>query len=212
MVSCGVGVRRPILRQGTVASSTVGSPPFAQPSSSTTTTQRRRRTPTPRQPRRILRSAAPMPNSRDRRIRMCHWGRVTEFFRHYKGGVCLWSYKPLEHAYDAYTKYQRLEDVFGLFQKHFQRLVTTESLERAVIHQFGQNLKRQIQKDDLGIPIFFSAGEPPSPRAAHAAAAVGTMVLFQGGIGPAGHSTDDLYVLDMSNDKYRCPRYRYSTI
>ncbi|PWA53998.1 serine/threonine-protein phosphatase BSL1 [Artemisia annua] len=50
------------------------------------------------------------------------------------------------------------------------------------------------------------AGEPPSPRAAHAAAAVGTMVLFQGGIGPAGHSTDDLYVLDMSNDKYKCPR------
>ncbi|KAK1428239.1 hypothetical protein QVD17_17068 [Tagetes erecta] len=30
------------------------------------------------------------------------------------------------------------------------------------------------------------AGEPPSPRAAHAAAAVGTMVVFQGGIGPAG--------------------------
>ncbi|GMN42390.1 hypothetical protein TIFTF001_011606 [Ficus carica] len=30
------------------------------------------------------------------------------------------------------------------------------------------------------------AGEPPSPRAAHAVAAVGTMVVFQGGIGPAG--------------------------
>ncbi|PWA88506.1 serine/threonine-protein phosphatase BSL1 [Artemisia annua] len=45
-----------------------------------------------------------------------------------------------------------------------------------------------------------------SPRAAHAAAAVGTMVLFQSGIGPARHSTDDLYVLDMSNDKYKCPR------
>ncbi|PWA90630.1 serine/threonine protein phosphatase, BSU1 [Artemisia annua] len=50
------------------------------------------------------------------------------------------------------------------------------------------------------------AGEPPSPRAAHAAAAVGTMVVFQGGIGPAGHSTDDLYVLDMSNDKYKWHR------
>ncbi|KAL8232829.1 hypothetical protein R6Q57_002607 [Mikania cordata] len=49
-------------------------------------------------------------------------------------------------------------------------------------------------------------GEPPSPRAAHAAAAVGTMVVFQGGIGPAGHSTDDLYVLDMSNDKYKWHR------
>nr|GEW19080.1 serine/threonine-protein phosphatase BSL1-like isoform X1 [Tanacetum cinerariifolium] len=50
------------------------------------------------------------------------------------------------------------------------------------------------------------AGEPPSARAAHAAAAVGTMVVFQGGIGPAGHSTDDLYVLDLSNDKYKWHR------
>ncbi|KAL1832890.1 hypothetical protein ACET3Z_002541 [Daucus carota] len=50
------------------------------------------------------------------------------------------------------------------------------------------------------------AGEPPSPRAAHTAAAVGTMVVFQGGIGPAGHSTDDLYVLDMTNDKFKWHR------
>lgn len=50
------------------------------------------------------------------------------------------------------------------------------------------------------------SGEPPSPRAAHAAAAVGTMVVFQGGIGPAGHSTDDLYVLDLTNDKYKWHR------
>ncbi|KAL1827399.1 hypothetical protein ACET3Z_005811 [Daucus carota] len=50
------------------------------------------------------------------------------------------------------------------------------------------------------------AGEPPSPRAAHTAAAVGTMVVFQGGIGPAGHSTDDLYVLDMSNDQFKWHR------
>lgn len=50
------------------------------------------------------------------------------------------------------------------------------------------------------------AGEPPSPRAAHAAAAVGTMVGFQGGIGPSGHSTDDLYVLDMTNDKFKWHR------
>ncbi|KAK7344454.1 hypothetical protein VNO77_14081 [Canavalia gladiata] len=50
------------------------------------------------------------------------------------------------------------------------------------------------------------AGEPPSPRAAHAAAAVGTMVVFQGGIGPAGHSTDDLYVLDLTNEKYKWHR------
>uniref|UniRef100_B9GTB6 Serine/threonine-protein phosphatase n=1 Tax=Populus trichocarpa TaxID=3694 RepID=B9GTB6_POPTR len=51
-----------------------------------------------------------------------------------------------------------------------------------------------------------AAGEPPSPRAAHAAAAVGTMVVFQGGIGPAGHSTDDLYVLDLSTDKFKWHR------
>ncbi|KAF8387947.1 hypothetical protein HHK36_026612 [Tetracentron sinense] len=50
------------------------------------------------------------------------------------------------------------------------------------------------------------AGEPPSFRAAHAAAAVGTMVVFQGGIGPAGHSTEDLYVLDMANDKFKWHR------
>ncbi|KAL4588222.1 hypothetical protein LXL04_001104 [Taraxacum kok-saghyz] len=50
------------------------------------------------------------------------------------------------------------------------------------------------------------AGEPPSPRAAHAAAAVGTMVVFQGGIGPSGHSTDDLFVLDLTNDKYKWHR------
>ncbi|XP_075641614.1 serine/threonine-protein phosphatase BSL1 isoform X2 [Castanea sativa] len=50
------------------------------------------------------------------------------------------------------------------------------------------------------------AGDPPSPRAAHAAAAVGTMVVFQGGIGPAGHSTDDLFVLDMTNDKFKWHR------
>ncbi|KAJ0685995.1 putative protein-serine/threonine phosphatase [Helianthus annuus] len=50
------------------------------------------------------------------------------------------------------------------------------------------------------------AGEAPSPRAAHAAAVVGTMVAFQGGIGPAGHSTDDLYVLDLTNDKYKWHR------
>ncbi|THG22565.1 hypothetical protein TEA_028645 [Camellia sinensis var. sinensis] len=50
------------------------------------------------------------------------------------------------------------------------------------------------------------AGEPPSPRAAHTAAAVGTMVVFQGGIGPAGHSTDDLYVLDLASDKFKWHR------
>ncbi|KAF5180747.1 Serine/threonine-protein phosphatase BSL1 [Thalictrum thalictroides] len=50
------------------------------------------------------------------------------------------------------------------------------------------------------------AGDPPSPRAAHAAAAVGAMVVFQGGIGPAGHSTDDLYVLDMTNERFKWHR------
>ena len=42
-------------------------------------------------------------------------------------------------------------------------------------------------------------GEPPSPRAAHAAAAVGHMVVVQGGIGPAGLATEDLHVLDFSH-------------
>ncbi|CAI5506715.1 unnamed protein product [Closterium sp. Naga37s-1] len=41
-------------------------------------------------------------------------------------------------------------------------------------------------------------GEPPSPRAAHAATAVGTMIVIQGGIGPAGLATDDLHVLDLT--------------
>lgn len=33
-----------------------------------------------------------------------------------------------------------------------------------------------------------------------------TIVSFQGGIGPAGHSTDDLYVLDLTNDKFKWHR------
>ena len=41
-------------------------------------------------------------------------------------------------------------------------------------------------------------GEPPSPRAAHAAAAVGSMVVIQGGIGPAGLASEDLHVLDFT--------------
>ena len=41
-------------------------------------------------------------------------------------------------------------------------------------------------------------GEPPSPRAAHAAAAVGSMVVVQGGIGPAGLASEDLHVLDFT--------------
>ncbi|XP_062202119.1 serine/threonine-protein phosphatase BSL2 homolog isoform X2 [Phragmites australis] len=42
-------------------------------------------------------------------------------------------------------------------------------------------------------------GEPPSPRAAHVATAVGTMVVIQGGIGPAGLSAEDLHVLDLTH-------------
>lgn len=41
-------------------------------------------------------------------------------------------------------------------------------------------------------------GEAPSPRAAHAAAAVGNMVVVQGGIGPSGLSPEDLHVLDFT--------------
>lgn len=50
-------------------------------------------------------------------------------------------------------------------------------------------------KWDKIIPL----GEPPSPRAAHAAAAVGNMVVIQGGIGPAGLATEDLHVLDFTD-------------
>lgn len=53
---------------------------------------------------------------------------------------------------------------------------------------------------------YHPGGEPPSPRAAHTAAAVGTMVVVQGGIGPAGHSTDDLYVLDLTHSKFKWHR------
>jgi len=42
-------------------------------------------------------------------------------------------------------------------------------------------------------------GHPPSARAAHAAAAVGNMVVIQGGIGPQGLADNDLHVLDFSN-------------
>ncbi|GMH40175.1 hypothetical protein BSKO_08079 [Bryopsis sp. KO-2023] len=42
-------------------------------------------------------------------------------------------------------------------------------------------------------------GEAPSPRAAHAGAAVGSMVVIQGGIGPAGLATEDLHVLDFTD-------------
>lgn len=49
-------------------------------------------------------------------------------------------------------------------------------------------------------------GDPPSPRAAHVATAVGTMVVIQGGIGPAGLSTEDLHVLDLTQQRPRWHR------
>ncbi|KAG6478437.1 hypothetical protein ZIOFF_061879 [Zingiber officinale] len=49
-------------------------------------------------------------------------------------------------------------------------------------------------------------GEPPSPRAAHVAAAVGTMVVIQGGIGPNGLSAEDLHVLDLTQQRPRWHR------
>lgn len=54
-------------------------------------------------------------------------------------------------------------------------------------------------------------GEPPSPRAAHAAAAVGSMVVIQGGIGPAGLASEDLHVLDFTDfDRPRWHRSAYA--
>ncbi|XP_074557163.1 serine/threonine-protein phosphatase BSL3-like isoform X2 [Curcuma longa] len=49
-------------------------------------------------------------------------------------------------------------------------------------------------------------GEPPSPRAAHVATAVGTMVVIQGGIGPNGLSAEDLHVLDLTQQRPRWHR------
>ncbi|PKA50885.1 Serine/threonine-protein phosphatase BSL2 like [Apostasia shenzhenica] len=49
-------------------------------------------------------------------------------------------------------------------------------------------------------------GEPPSPRAAHVATTVGTMVVMQGGIGPAGLSVEDLHVLDLTQRRPRWHR------
>ncbi|BAT90339.1 hypothetical protein VIGAN_06156500 [Vigna angularis var. angularis] len=49
-------------------------------------------------------------------------------------------------------------------------------------------------------------GEPPTPRAAHVATAVGTMVVIQGGIGPAGLFAEDLHVLDLTQQRPRWHR------
>ncbi|KAK3205585.1 hypothetical protein Dsin_019631 [Dipteronia sinensis] len=49
-------------------------------------------------------------------------------------------------------------------------------------------------------------GEPPTSRAAHVATAVGTMVVIQGGIGPAGLSAEDLHVLDLTQQRPRWHR------
>ncbi|OIV99257.1 hypothetical protein TanjilG_06562 [Lupinus angustifolius] len=49
-------------------------------------------------------------------------------------------------------------------------------------------------------------GEAPTPRAAHVATAVGTMVVIQGGIGPAGLSAEDLHVLDLTQQRPRWHR------
>ncbi|CAM8970313.1 unnamed protein product [Rhodiola kirilowii] len=53
---------------------------------------------------------------------------------------------------------------------------------------------------------FTPFGEPPTPRAAHVATAVGTMVVIQGGIGPAGLSAEDLHVLDLTQQRPRWHR------
>nr|pir probable phosphoprotein phosphatase (EC 3.1.3.16) F21B7.27 - Arabidopsis thaliana [Arabidopsis thaliana] len=45
-------------------------------------------------------------------------------------------------------------------------------------------------------------GDVPSPRACHAAALYGTLILIQGGIGPSGPSDGDVYMLDMTNNKW----------
>ncbi|CAK9194325.1 unnamed protein product [Sphagnum troendelagicum] len=68
----------------------------------------------------------------------------------------------------------------------------------ADVHCFDINSNRWSRL----VPV----GDPPSPRAAHAATAVGTMIAVQGGIGPAGLSTDDLHVLDLTQARPRWHR------
>ncbi|CAL5357253.1 unnamed protein product [Camellia sinensis] len=57
-----------------------------------------------------------------------------------------------------------------------------------------------------GISMITPFGEPPTPRAAHVATAVGTMVVIQGGIGLAGLSAEDLHVLDLTQQRPRWHR------
>ncbi|CAH2039025.1 unnamed protein product [Thlaspi arvense] len=45
-------------------------------------------------------------------------------------------------------------------------------------------------------------GQPPSPRACHAAAASGRLLAILGGIGPDGPCNGDLHILDMTSDKF----------
>ena len=45
----------------------------------------------------------------------------------------------------------------------------------------------------------YPSGDPPSPRAAHASANVGGMLVVHGGIGPSGLSGPDLHVIDLAN-------------
>ena len=83
--------------------------------------------------------------------------------------------------------------------------ICTEALTRLDDTQTHTN--ENIQKQNKLCTLTYSGtwrllrpeGEPPSARAAHAAASVGTMVVVHGGIGPAGLSGDDLHVLDVSN-------------
>ncbi|KAH7282446.1 hypothetical protein KP509_35G030800 [Ceratopteris richardii] len=65
----------------------------------------------------------------------------------------------------------------------------------ADIHCYDVNSNRWSRLNPIG--------EPPSPRAAHAATAVGTMVVIQGGIGPNGLSPEDLHVLDLTQPRPR---------
>lgn len=50
-------------------------------------------------------------------------------------------------------------------------------------------------------------GEPPSPRAAHAATAVGEMLVIHGGIGPSGLAGDSLHVLDFTGSGSNPPKW-----
>ncbi|KAF3780240.1 Serine/threonine-protein phosphatase [Nymphaea thermarum] len=87
------------------------------------------------------------------------------------------------------------------------RLVGATADVHCYYNAFEQMVKHNVSNVNSKINVRLSPlGEPPSPRAAHVATAVGTMVVIQGGIGPTGLSAEDLHVLDLTQQRPRWHR------